>query len=336
MTDPAAALDPRPKAWRILWLGLSTALLLGAVFFFVPVGDILSRLRQLRLETILAALALSTFFNALVYADRWRMALRHLDITPRLGTIVRVFVATGPFRLLLPNQTGELAAGAMLAGYADIPIGPTISTQIYNKYLTLLATFLLLAVGVLAGAPTHLNFLRWVAGFTIAVLGAFFVLETKWGRRLFIGIAKEFGRTPGRVMLALLSAFERLSPLAKLKLLAYTIVFQASEIVVCYLLFRDLGIELPLGQLIAYVQLMILAAALPISFAGTGTREGVALLLLAPVAGRDVAVAAGLAYSFFEYLWPLLMGLPLTAGVGMKVFHKAMGRLQAWRSGAEE
>lgn len=319
--------NQRRVRMRLLFLSVSTAALFAGVFFFVPLGDTLSRVRRLHIETIVAALALSTIFNAVVYADRWRMALRALGFRAPLDTVIRVFVATGPLRLLLPHQTGELATGAALAAQSGFPVGKTISTLIYNKYLSLMATFTLLAIGVVAGAPAHLRFLQLTAAATILVLTGFFVLETAGGRGVIHNLAERFAPSLGRMTRSLLAAFADLPFGVKIKLLAYTFVFQLSEVLVCYLLFRDLGIELPVVQLLAYVQLMILATALPISIAGTGTREAVALLLLAPIAGPEAAVAAGLAYSFFEYLWPLVLGLPLTSSVALETWNTTERKL---------
>ena len=60
--------------------------------------------------------------------------------------------------------------------------------------------------------------------------------------------------------------------LDKIFLLAYAFIFQLLEVAAVWFIIRDLGIPIPLVQLIVLVQLMVLVTNLPITWAGVGTR----------------------------------------------------------------
>jgi len=313
----------QPRNWkRVLLLAASTLIILGVVFAFVPVGPTLAAIGRLRLSTIVLVLAISTVFNALVFSDRWRRALAHVGVQVSLREVVRVEVGTGPIRLLFPIQAGELITAAALARRSRSPTGKVVSTLLYNKFLTLLATFLLLTLGVLCGGSSQGFIMRAVAVAGFAVVGVFFLLEIRPVRTALVRLAGRLGKKSGETAVALFAAFDELPARAKFNLLLYSVFFQFSEVVACFFLFRDLGIHLPFGQLVVFVQLIILASSLPVSIAGFGTREGAALILLAPLATPEAAVAAGIVYSFFEYLWPMIMGLPITSSVSMEALGK--------------
>ena len=302
-----------------------TLLLVGLVFAYVSPGRVLQSLKLLHWQTILLVLALSTFFNIFIYADRWRLALKAIGIRIPLKEIALVHAGTGPYRLLFPIQTGELVSALVLAQRNQAKVGHVLGTVLYNKYLTLMATLILLAAAVLIDFPTEASTLKWTAGFGIAVLLGFASLEIRAVRNLLVRGATRLNLSLGEFTPRLLAAFEQMPARSKIGLLLYTLFFQFSEVVVCYFLFRDLGIHLPFARLVAYVQLMILISSLPISIAGVGPREHSAFLLLAAAASAEAAVAAGFAFSFFEYLWPMILGLPLTGVLGVGVIRKWLG-----------
>lgn len=303
----------------------ATIAIFFVIFAFVPFEKTVESLKNLRLSTVLLVLFISTAFNSIVYADRWRRSLAYVGIPLPLTEVMKVHVATGPVRLLLPVQTGELLTATALAKRAGVSIMKVIGTIMYNKLLTLAATLILLVGGLASGVSEITPLLGITAGTGLAVVVILLAFEMKATRNLFVKGAARINRALGEKAKKLLASFEYIPPRAKLFLLLYSIFFQFSEVISCYLIFRDLGISIPFGQLVVYVQILILASTLPISIAGIGTREGVALILLSQISSPESAVAAGIAYSFFEYLWPLVMGLPFIATVGMETFRLEEG-----------
>jgi uncharacterized membrane protein YbhN (UPF0104 family) len=307
--------DPRNRLRLIIGL-VGTIVLFTVVFTAVPIRETIRAFGMIQVKTLLLALLISTFFNVLVYADRLCRALNHLGERIGLWQVVRVHLGTGPVRMLFPIQTGEIFTAAALARRSGGSPGKVFGTILYNKYLTLASTLILLTIGLIAGAAPDSAVLYATFAVSGAVLVGFIAFELKFMRRLFVRVVTAIRPSFGDTARRLLAAYDAIPTRAKVGLLLYSMAFQFSEVVVCAMIFNDLGIHLPAGQLMAYVQIMILASSLPISIAGAGTREGVALLLLASVASPEAAVAAGIAYTAIEYFWPLVAGLPLTPSVG--------------------
>jgi uncharacterized membrane protein YbhN (UPF0104 family) len=294
-----------------------TAGILAVIFAFVPVEKTIRAFADLRLSTIAIVLLISTVVNVLGYADRWRRSLKHVGVRAPLFEVTRVHVATGPLRLLFPIQTGEVITAAVLARRIGVSTSKTFGTILYNKYLTLTATLILLAAGLLAGASGETPFLRVTVAAGLLLLLVFMVFEIRATRMVLVRIAGTAHGALGELARKLFAAYDEIPLRIKVALLFYSVAIQFSEVLCCYLMFRDFGIALPFGQLVVYLQIIILAASVPISIAGSGAREGMMLLLLAPVASPEVAVAAGIAYSFFEYIWPMILGVPMAASLGL-------------------
>ncbi len=297
-----------------------TLAIFGLIFAFVPLRNTWDAICRLSPWTILIVLLIATIFSSLVYSIRWRYALKHIGLRIGVIEITRIQVATGPIHLALPMQTGELVTAAVLARRANASTGMIFGTIVYNKYLTLVATLILLAAGLIAGASTDYPVLRVTAGAGLAALLVFMAFEVRLTRSLIIRMASGAHSGLGELAENFLAAYDKIPLKAKFILVCYSLFIQFSEVVSCLLLFRDFGIDMPFAQLLVYVQLFILITSLPISIAGTGTREGLALILLAPHSSPETAVACGLAYSFLEYIWPLIMGLPLTLAMGSELW----------------
>ncbi|MCZ7583431.1 MAG: flippase-like domain-containing protein [Deltaproteobacteria bacterium] len=323
MSRPADAEGERARGTaRFAFLTLVTLGLLAVVFTFVPFDETVEAARRLPRGAIAVVLAISTFFNVFFYAHRWRVGLAYVGIRVSFWEVVRVHLGTGPLRLVLPMQTGEILTSAALARRANQPAEKVVGTMAYNKYLTLMATLALLGVGVAAGADSPVRPARALGGLGLAVVAALVTLESRAVRTVLMRVAEKLHLRLGRGVTLLLAAFEEIPRRGKLRLFCYSALFQFSEVIACWFLTRALGIELSFAALTAMVQLLILGSMLPISLAGVGPREGLALILLARSARPQDAVAFGLAYSMAEYLWPLVVGLPLTASLGLDTLRR--------------
>ncbi|MCB9477842.1 MAG: flippase-like domain-containing protein [Deltaproteobacteria bacterium] len=288
---------------------IATALILGGVFYLVPMRATWAALRGLPWGISAAAMVVSLVFNVGLYADRWRRTLSYIGIRLSLADALRIHLATGPLRLLFPIQTGELITAAVAAKKADAPVAVVAGAIAYNKYLTLLATLLMLGIAA-AMHPGAVGPLGAAVG--LAGLAAFLAVGTLNFQKVREGLARLLAKLPfltTRLPLDFFLPFDRLSRPERARLLAYSFVFQCSEIISCALIFHALKIPLSFWDLVAVVQVIVLVSNLPITIAGVGTREGAALVLLGALTTNENAVAAGVAFSFFEYLWPMLVGL---------------------------
>jgi uncharacterized protein (TIRG00374 family) len=287
-----------------------TLLLFYFVFRSVDFRKVIPPILAIDPAMVVLLLVMSVFFNVIVYCDRWQRMLGFLGRKHTLKETVVVHFGTGALHLLLPIQAGEAVTAYALAKKQNGPLALYLGTILYGKYLNLLATLAIM----FGGAALAIGFSLPVTKVSIAAFGAVILagilLETKFVRQI---IEKAVGRFGDKIQGAtgeILSIFEKITYPKKLFLLIYSIAFQLAEVFWCYLLFHAMGIEIPFAHTMAVVGLIILIANLPITIAGAGTREALCLLLLAPFGPKAVLVAAGILYTFGQYIWPMLVGIP--------------------------
>jgi len=97
-------------------------------------------------------------------------------------------------------------------------------------------------------------------------------------------------------------------------LFAYAGFYEFIKLFNCYLIMRAFNIDVSLIVVITLGAMVMLASELPISFLGLGTREAAVILLFAKYAPPETLLAAGLLFSFIEYILPNLVCLPFTKG----------------------
>jgi len=300
---------------RIVLLVCTTVGLLLLVFWWAPVDKTLATIGLLRGRTLLLVLLISTLTNIGLYGERWYRTLKLVGISVPFGYLLRLNAGTGPVRLLLPIQTGEIIAAAILGRRLDKPVSTIVSTLFYNKYLSFAATLLLALGGMIAGAPTTMQAAWLIASFAGGVTILFLLLESRRVRQWIVHLAGKIHPGLAQGSARLLSTHAHLACRAKVILLAYAFTFAMIEVITMWLIARDLGLAVSFGQLLVIVQLMVLVTNLPITVAGVGSREALSLVLLAHFATPEQAAAFGVLYSAVEYLWPLLAGLPFTSSV---------------------
>jgi uncharacterized membrane protein YbhN (UPF0104 family) len=86
-----------------------------------------------------------------------------------------------------------------------------------------------------------------------------------------------------------------------------SIVFQAADILVIFLLARMIGLTVPLVVFFAIVPFVFLISILPISLGGLGVREGLLTYLLAQF---GVNTSDGITLSFLVYLSRFIPAIP--------------------------
>ena len=300
---------------RIILLASTTVGLLLLVFWWAPVDKTLATIGLLRGRTLLLVLIISALTNIGLYGERWHRTLKYVGISAPFSYLMRLNAGTGPVRLLLPIQTGEIITAAILGRRLGKPISTIVSTLFYNKYLSFAATLLLALGGMIAGALATMHSAWVIASFAGGVTILFFLLESKRVRQWILRLGEKIHPGLAQLSARLLSTHARLTRGAKMLLLAYAFVFAILEVITVWLIARDLGIGVSFIQLIVIVQLMVLVTNLPITMAGVGSREALSLVLLARFATPEQAAAFGVLYSAVEYLWPLVAGLPFTSSV---------------------
>jgi len=306
MTQPpeserAAAQAPetsaRAGAW--LWLKLAVSLAaLAAIAVHVDLGQAARALGAASPGPLIVAVLLHALVNVSI-GLRWALILRAAGAP--LGPIgaMRATWEGAFFNQVLPTSMGGDVVRVWRARRAGQPLAGAVNLVLLDRIAGLfgLAVLIALTAPWLARAIGD----RAVTVATAAAIGLCLavVLGLLLGERLAFLV-------PGRLgdSLAALGAETRRA-LARPDIVLVVIVLSVAGHVVAaliaYVVARDLGLALSLGEALVLFPPVVLATMIPVSFAGWGLREGAAVALLAMAGlGGDGALALSVAFGLTQ------------------------------------
>ncbi len=299
----------RSILWILVKLAVSASLIAWIAARF-DIESAASRIAGMRLElVVLATLAMLAQYE--LYACRWWLILRTIGAPLGHGAALRfTFVSFFFHQTLLPT-IGVDAARVVLVARAGTPMSTAVSGVAIDR---LVATFALALVAVLATPP--LQALLPIAGIveTLLAVGLVGALVTAAPIDFAYRIERRIARFPW------LAPFRRFGEgaraLAKdrrrlFAVLGLSLVIHALSLAILALLAAAAGATIGFVHAAVLAVPVLVAASLPISFAGWGVREGtmVAIFIAAGVSGAD-ALAASIA-SGLLYLATSLIGAAL-------------------------
>lgn len=294
---------------RVLPYVLAVAIV-GILVGKVGVGDIVEELSRADVGMIVLATVFSCVTNTVVGADKWRRIVNIMGCAVSFRESLFIRLGGGPIRFSVPAKGGELVKPLYLSKHHGLPFVRGASSLLFDKVLNLWGVLFFLFVGIPFFGVS-------VPRYAIALPVAFVAgpVALWYWRGTFYRVA---GRLHGKLhdlMVELLSAFEIVKPSQLAFLFLYSIVFQATEIITCFLVCLSVGIEpsVPFHKLMVIVPLVIVFSNIPGPISGLGYREAAMLALLSRYAGAtsQQAVTAGLLLSATEYILPAAIGIPL-------------------------
>ncbi|MBX6320911.1 MAG: flippase-like domain-containing protein [Rhodospirillaceae bacterium] len=276
-----------PGAAAVLRL-LVAAALVGAVVATTDVSQAARGVRRLSWGVLVLGVALMVLWNSL-NSLRWGIVLRGLGHAQPARLTWSVGMIGLFFSQFLPSSVGGDAVRVALMARRGVPLGVSLGGTLTDRALALL----FIAVAVLLAAPAtaqrladwRLTALVCGAALAVTLAGALPLLPVDWHGLLprplkaLAGPVEHYRSTllrgPGRPALGLLCAASYVMP---------CLVFYAFA--------RDLGVGLALTDCLLLVPPVVLASALPLSFAGWGVREVsvVGLFGAAGIAPEDALV----------------------------------------------
>ncbi|MDP6352071.1 MAG: lysylphosphatidylglycerol synthase transmembrane domain-containing protein [Alphaproteobacteria bacterium] len=292
-----------------------SAVLLVALAMLLPLAEIWRGLGAVPVEVWLLAVGGFLACHGLG-ALKWSRMLEVAAVRLRFRNVLRYYLAGLAGNLMLPSVIGgDVISVGLAARRADNSAGAILGS-VLNRLLDAGALALFVAIGLAAlpGGLVALNIdLPWnwlaVAVLAVVLLGGF-------------GIPAALRRLPRRQRVHLRQATRAIvgQPLPILAAFGLGVAMQAGLIALTILLGTAVGLELPLSVWLMAWALAKLAAFLPISQAGIGTREVAFAIAIAPFgAPPSLAVAAALAWNAVLVcgcaLAGLLAGLIPPAGV---------------------
>ena len=294
---------------RFILTWLTTLLILGALFWKIRPGAVARALSAVDLKFLLAALLLSAFNYLLVGAERCRRILRVLGCRISLSEAVLIRMGGAPIKGLLPAKSGELARIAYLKRCHDLPY----SSGILSVLLGLLLSLLSCSAFILAGwiLVVEVPAVRIVTLLFLVLLLPLVILALTRG-----GLRRTFSGALDRMRFGAASKFRNLLSVLKgdfrqeaAPIVLYSILLEGCKIANVFILFRALDIHIPFSIALFQIPLTVLAASLPITVGGLGTRETSTLILFSAYAPSADLVAASLSISLVNLFFPMILGL---------------------------
>lgn len=321
---------------RVVMLLLRVGASAGLIFLVFHLGhfglhQILSTLGQVA-GWPLAAAAGCAFVAVLAASYKWRELLREQGIRIGLLRVLRLTYIALFYNLVLPGQESGNAVKAVLLGRASHKAEKVWASVLVDQVILFLATSLITLVGLLL-TPSLPGWPIWMALTLTGLVGALGihvlflskrlsswldrylrpisrVLRLPWKRRLAPASDAQPGvPLPGEWLEPLWNGlrsyqttWHRLG-----RVLLLSLIYQLALVGVAYQFCLGLGIHVSFLNLTWVMTLVCIAQALPISFAGVGTRDSALVYFLGLL-----GVASGLALELSLSMLALnvLMGLP--------------------------
>ncbi len=305
----------RPSAaWaRVSCLALA-GIGLALVCHFLDFGVLLSTLAHLQARWFVAALALyGALFIPASY--RWHLVLRLMDLAVSpLATFRSAVVGHFFYVTLFGVVGGDTARSALYSRWHRMPLPAVIATAPLDRLLGFCGLLLFsLGAGIAAlvsggwgrAGSFGVAWPKWSMLLVLAAVTAGILLMRRAPARSFLG----------RLLAALKENARRLrrnpAVAARGAVCGFLVQVALSGVVALNLQAVASG-PLPWGQLAWTFPLITAAGALPLTFAGIGSREGAALLLLGLYGvSRPEATAAAMLTMFCSLAWAGIGGLVL-------------------------
>ncbi|MEM9342997.1 MAG: lysylphosphatidylglycerol synthase transmembrane domain-containing protein [Pseudomonadota bacterium] len=243
--------------------------LVGLALSLVDVRGVWDHARNLSAPTLIAAVGLHI---AIVVLAAWRFALlvRSFNVPLRIGEANRLTFGSTLANLCLPTSLAGDAARVALVRRHGLTWRAAVSVGIFDRMIGLLALCALAAYGTIfadAAIPR------------VVVIGC-----------LVIALVSTLGAVR-------LSRSAILSTRLSIQTFALSMGGHLISIVIAAILLSDLGVEVEIGVLAALFPAILLAASLPISIGGWGTRELAATAAFSTI-GMEPSVAVAMAFLF--------------------------------------
>lgn len=242
---------------------------------------------------------------------RWQQLLRAERIQEGFPRILRLYFEGMFFSLFLPTGVG----GDLVRGYRlSRSYAPSVAfASIFVERLIGFSVLLVVAAMGVALDATARQDPALVLVVLLGLGGIAFGLGIALDGRLVASLFRLLDRMRLHRLQGVLERFYqavlqyRGHRQALLKAMALSLPVQGGLILICYLLAKAVGLQIPLAYFILFEPLVVLASMLPISLAGLGVREGMAVYLLGKI---GVAPAAALSVSLSFFLLVALGSLP--------------------------
>ncbi|HLY38777.1 MAG TPA: lysylphosphatidylglycerol synthase transmembrane domain-containing protein [Candidatus Binatia bacterium] len=295
----------RPSA-RWVASVLVTVGVVAYILVDVDTGDLVRALTSVQPSLVASAVVLYCI-GQLLSAYKWHLLGRSVGFRQPFSEYARFYFIGMFFNLFGPGTIGGDVVRALYLGDGHRP-GLAVNSVLFDR-VSGLALLMALGAGALLAFPGY-N-LPWPL--TAAIIGGGLALVVGWWMCPRLVRLLPRGNAIRRQVEHELEPFWRDSRLL-VRVAAVSLLFHMVQVVVQWVLARAAGADVPFSYCLIYHPLVSVMAALPVSVAGLGVREGGYLYFLTRLDVDDsVAVTVGLLWFAVSVLADLIGGVVFLA-----------------------
>ncbi len=304
-----------PKAFIAILPVALTVLTILVVLRHVDPKTAYEHLLLIHPGTLAAVFLASIISKVFLASQKWRICLASAGYKIGLRQSILIQLGYLPAALILPSKTGELARIMYLERCHNIPSEVSLSALVYDNLINIIVLISLLAVSW-SYLPRE-----GVASYRILLLLPVLLLFSGRFRRVLFRAANHLPGTVGKRFQNGLDFFGNIGSKTFLLLIAIGFAYRlVAPVFTALLLMRDLGITAPAAAVCASTTLIDIAVSFPIGIGGVGAREALYIILFKAYGHPAVLLAAGVAASFVEKIFPALLGLPFVYKLVLNYF----------------
>lgn len=282
-------------------VGVTTALL-AFVFWRVPVAEVRNAVLRAEGEGLAMAASLALVLNIFVSAYAFQQSNQAVGVALHFSRALRATVANLTLHNLLPAGSGNFGRAAIVHRHFGVALAPALLAVVLLLWLKLASLLLLTVLG------SSLTPIEPSVRLAVIVLALGWLLLGGFARMLLPAIAR---RSSSRKLTHATDALNALpAGTARRAIPAAfgTLILIAGEVAVFYVVLRALGHDTSLGLVLLRVPLVLLAAKVPLTALGLGSREVASVALLGSLLSAHDAVAASLLMMAVSQLLPAAVG----------------------------
>jgi uncharacterized membrane protein YbhN (UPF0104 family) len=293
---------------RLLAVGVLTGVVLAMVFCSVDIQVVLKTLYRADMGLFGVAAVVALFFNTVQSAEGFRQALRAFGARVPFASAFAATVSSLAIHAALPAGAGGAGRIAYLYRSAGIDVGRCTAAVVSLLWIKLcwLLGLALLGWGLTADASALRGGLL---GLALLACVASYALGLRYAERIAARFPAAGRLAPvSRVLLPATTAMRQVRLGALAVTAMHALVAVSAELLIFGMVVYALGAIPDPVAIVAWLPLVIIAAKIPVTLMGLGTREGLVVVLLRAMARPEILLGAALLFSFVEHLLSALLG----------------------------
>lgn len=295
-----------------LFIGFAASAAILVFLYFqsdLNTANLLEELTNANKPLLVITIFVSIAFQFLVGAHKLWKILLSLKVKMPYRELLKICLGTRALRIFMPFKfSGDVINILYLWRQRYMSFTDASGAVIFDKGLNGIGTFFWLLIGIclMPELPMYGQVTVFIAAIA-AYLAIFFCAPVQ---RLFIHYGNIFHTKAGTLISSILTPFLRLSLRRKIFFMVYGILFQLSDLVLCYLLFRVYGIRPNAIHIIVYASTAIMLGLIPLTPIGIGPREAAIVTLFGGYASSNILFSIGLLMTLTMQIIPMLVGIP--------------------------